>query len=283
MEDRERRQALADFLRSRRERLTPAEVGLPPGMRRRTPGLRREEVALLANIGTSWYVSLEQGRDVQPSEQVLESLAKALRLNAAERRHLFVLAQPPSSASHGAPLPEEETVGEGLERAVQALDPHPAYVLGRRWDLLTWNRAAELVFGFSEIAPPFSRNMIWRNFTSPVLRSHRHWEKLARGSVAQFRADSARYPGDPGFAELIEALQARSEAFRSWWSKHDVRGLPDGTKRMDHPALGKLEFDYVSLRSPDREDQKFILYTCAPGTADRLIRALAAEKETVRT
>src|SRR6266700_4719156 len=134
MDERERRQTLADFLRKRRARLSPADVGLPPGIRRRTPGLRREEVALLANIGISWYVALEQGRDIHPSEQVLESIAQALRLTATEQQHFFVLAgqSPPTPWS----LSEEEQVSPALQQAVKALDPHPAFVLGRRWDIL---------------------------------------------------------------------------------------------------------------------------------------------------
>jgi transcriptional regulator with XRE-family HTH domain len=275
MDDQERRRALADFLRTRRERLSPAEVGLPSGMRRRTPGLRREEVAQLANIGTSWYVAMEQGRDVRPSEQVLASLAQALRLSAAERHHLFVLAEQ-RDAAHSTEA-EDEAVGLSLQRAVDALDPHPAYVLGKRWDLLKWNRAAELVFAFSAIAPPHSRNMVWRCFTSPELRSHRKWAQLARSVVAQFRADSARYPGDRGFERLIADLQQLSGEFRSWWSRHDVSDAPDGHKLMAHPKLGSLEFDYVSLQVPASRDQKLVLYTCTPQTAATLSELLSGE------
>lgn len=130
MDDTERRQALADFLRTRRARLSPSDVNLPCGRRRRTPGLRREEVAQLANTGTSWYVAMKQGKDVRPSEQVWDSLAQALRLTAAERRHLFLLAQPQAAAN--PPEPSEETVSTALEQAVHALNPHPAYVMGRR-------------------------------------------------------------------------------------------------------------------------------------------------------
>src|SRR5438874_7593496 len=139
MDERERRQALADFLRTRRARLSPADVGLPSGMRRRTPGLRREEVAQLANIGTSWYVWLEQGRDVHPSTQVLESLAHALRLTVNERRHLFLLAGQPLPAPA---LPPEECVGPALQQLLDDLNPTPACVIGRRWDYLAWNKAA---------------------------------------------------------------------------------------------------------------------------------------------
>src|SRR6266704_3878619 len=140
MHERERRQALADFLRQRRAQLTPAEVELPPGIRRRTPGLRREEVAQLANMGTSWYVWLEQGRDVHPSAQVLESLAQALRLTLNERRHLFLLAGQPLPP-HAFPV--EEPVSPALQQMLDDLNPMPAYAVGRRWDYLAWNKAAD--------------------------------------------------------------------------------------------------------------------------------------------
>ncbi|CAG7615096.1 helix-turn-helix transcriptional regulator [Paenibacillus allorhizosphaerae] len=274
MDDRERRQALAEFLRTRRARLSPSDVNLPVGTRRRTPGLRREEIAQLANIGTSWYIALEQGRDVQPSEQVLDSLAQALRLTFAERRHLYLLAQPQSSTDRYTP--PEETVSQSLAQAVKALNPHPTYVIGRRWDLLMWNKAAELVFSFSDIAPPHSQNMIWRSFTNPVLRSHRNWEKYAQMQIAQFRASYARYPGDPWFGELIEDLHQSSEQFRFWWPQHDVNGISDGHKMMDHHILGILEFDHVTLEVPTDADQKVIIYTCSPDTSAKLTKLLSA-------
>ncbi|MEX1028854.1 MAG: helix-turn-helix transcriptional regulator [Paenibacillaceae bacterium] len=274
MDDHERRRALADFLRTRRSRLSPPDVGLPWGSRRRTPGLRREEVAQLANIGASWYVALEQGRDVHPSEQVLDSLVQALRLNEAERHHLFLLAQPQGATN---PALVEETVGHSLQQAVEALNPHPTYVLGRRWDLLTWNRAAELVFAFSEIASPHSRNFIWRSFTNPILRGHSNWDQLAKSLIAQFRADSARYPGDQGFGELIEDLKKTSNEFRLWWSLHDVKSIPDGHKSMAHPLLGKLEFEYVSLQVPLNHDQKMVIYTCSSETASKLTKLLSEQ------
>src|SRR6266699_3222874 len=147
MQKNERREALADFLRKRRASLSPTEVDLPPGLRRRTPGLRREEVAQLANMGTSWYVWLEQGRDVHPSAAVLESLARALRLTPNERRHLFLLA--------GQPLPPpvspvEESVNPALQQMLDDLNPSPAYVLGCRYDLLAWNTAADALFALSD-------------------------------------------------------------------------------------------------------------------------------------
>ena len=266
MKDLERRKALADFLRSRRARLSPADVGLPAGTRRRTPGLRREEVAQLAHIGVSWYTALEQGRDVRPSEQVLNSLAEALRLSPAEKRHLFLLALPHSESQQAA-SPPPETISEELKLAVHALNPHPVYVMGRRWDLLEWNRAAEIVFSFSSIAPPHHRNLLWRSFTHPDLKSHQNWHSVAKSLVSQFRADSARYPGDPSFAELIEDLMETSEEFRTLWKLHDVKSVREGVKQMDHPQHGRLVFHHVTLQVPANPDQKIVLYTCSEETA----------------
>jgi transcriptional regulator with XRE-family HTH domain len=273
LNDRERRKALADFLRTRRARLSPADVGLPPGSLRRTPGLRREEVAQLAHIGVSWYTALEQGRDVRASEQVLGSLAEALRLSPAEKRHLFRLALPGPEPRSPAGPPQEK-VSEALRQAIHALNPHPAYVMGRRWDLLEWNRAAELVFSFSSIAPPHHRNLLWRMFTHPGLRAHQDWRKLAHGVVSQFRADSARYPGDPAFAGLVEDLMETSAEFRAIWELHDVREPREGVKRMDHPAYGRLVFHHVTLQIPEQPDCKLVLYTCTGETAQRLSDAL---------
>jgi transcriptional regulator with XRE-family HTH domain len=273
MEEQERRQVLAAFLRSRRARLTPAEVGLADGIRRRTPGLRREEVAQLAHIGVSWYTSLEQGRDVKPSEQVLDSLAKALRLNAGERRHLFTLArvQPP----YMPPAPEE-VAGPALERMVQALEPHPAYVLGRRWDLLAWNRTADAVFGLSRIPGPHSRNMLWRGFTTVHLKQNPDGLRIAKGVVAQFRADYARYPGDPSFERLITDLQSVSPDFARLWSEHDVvMDPPDCRKTIEHPHLGRMEFDYVTLQTADGSGLKTVVYTAVPEAAEKLRQLLA--------
>jgi transcriptional regulator with XRE-family HTH domain len=232
MNDLERRQALADFLRSRRKRLTPKEVGLPPGFRRRTAGLRREEVAQLANIGTAWYISLEQGREVRPSEQVLESLAQALRLSSAERQHLFLLALQHLPANLLAP---QEEVSPELQEVIRALDPHPAYATGRRWDLLIWNKAAQYVFGFTDFSEPYARNMFWRYFSRLASAKSTNWEQVAQTMVAEFRADSARYPGDEGFRELIEELQRTSPEFQELWARHDVEQVIDRHKKLEHP------------------------------------------------
>jgi transcriptional regulator with XRE-family HTH domain len=274
MDELERRQALSAFLRTRRARLQPTDVGLPARSRRRTPGLRREEVAELANIGVSWYTLLEQGHNVHPSRQVLESLAGALRLTTAEEQHLFRLSgqELPSKM-----LVEEEQVTPALQRVVDALCPHPAFVIGRRWDVLTWNRAADLLFHFQEPYPPHSRNVVWRFFQREEARKFDlDWETQAQNLVAQFRADYARYPGDASFHEIIEDLQRVSPQFRLWWEQQDVRGLPDGPRSMHHPTLGVLEFDHVTFQASISPDLRVKVYAASPATVSRLEQVLSA-------
>lgn len=276
MEDGERRHLLAQFLRTRRERLAPGDVGLAAGARRRTPGLRREEVALLAGMGASWYTSLEQGRDVHPSEQVLESLARTLRLTADERRYLLTLAlrhEPAETAP-----PDAEELSPALRRLVESLDPHPAYILGRRWDALAWNRAAALVFSLDTPMQPHSRNMLWRIFTNPRLREHNpDWERVARFIVAQFRSDYARYPGDPRFATLIADLRRVCPEFAVWWSQHDVSGRPDCHKHIHHATLGVLDFEQVTMQPDTHPDLKIVILSAEPATAALLQRHLQRE------
>src|SRR5256886_1687429 len=278
MHESERRHALADFLRKRRARLSPVDVGLPPGVRRRTPGLRREEVAQLANMGTSWYVWLEQGRDVHPSAQVLESLAQALRLTPNERRHLFLLAGqplPPPPVS-----PSEESISPALQQVLSDLNPSPAYVLGRRYDYLAWNKAADALFSISDIisdaSSPYAHNLVWRLFTSPTTRERPNWEAVARATLAEFRTASARYPGDPWFDELIEDLKQVSPEFCRWWPHHDVRSALDGHKVIEHPTLGSLEFEHFTLQVLTNPDIRIMIYTPNAVTRTTLQRLLAA-------
>jgi transcriptional regulator with XRE-family HTH domain len=254
-----RQREFGDFLRSRRERLTPASVGLPNGFRRRTPGLRREEVALLAGVGTTWYTWLEQGRDVQPSADVLNALAEALRLDAAERQHLFILANRPPSEPRATGA---EHVPDALIRMLDGMRDQPAYVLGRRWDILAWNSAAIAVFGDFGRLQGDARNMIHLMFAS---ESHRRllvdWNHLAPLSLAMFRADSGRYAGDPEFERLIALLMKESAEFRLWWLRRDVMRQPSTIKRIQHPDAGQLTFEYMSLDVSDRPGMRFVVCT----------------------
>ncbi len=246
-------------------------------MRRRTPGLRREEVAQLASIGTSWYVWLEQGRDVHPSAQVLESLAQALRLTPNERRHLFLLAGqslPPQAS------PAEECASPALQQVLDNLNPTPAYVMGRRWDYLAWNKAADAVFAISEASSPYGRNLVWRLFTSPTMREHLpDWEQMARGALAEFRTASARYPGDGWFEELIEDLKQVSPEFRRWWPHHDAPRSLDGDKIMEHPTLGHLEFQHLTLQVLSDPDVRVTIYTPKAVTRAKLQRFLEGNSQ----
>lgn len=254
-----RRAELGAFLRSRRESLSPAMVGLPAGFRRRTPGLRREEVALLADVGTTWYTWLEQGRDVRASPEVLVAIADALRLDAVERRHLFALSDRPSPETSFA-YPEK--LEEPVQRMVDSLKGQPAYVTGRRWDILGWNRAAAQVFGdYAQIAADE------RNLMSMVFTDARHrrllvdWEALARASLAMFRLDSVRYAGDPDFDRLIATLRRSSEEFDAWWPRHEVLNPLSNIKRIRHPRRGFMTFEYTSFALLDGSDRKLTLYT----------------------
>jgi transcriptional regulator with XRE-family HTH domain len=262
MQESERRQILAAFLRQRRARLSPSDVGLPSGLRRRTPGLRREEVAQLANMGTSWYINMEQGRNMRPSPQILESLAQALKLTVNERRHLFLLA---GQALPALPSPAEESISPAIQQMLDDLNPTPAYVMGRRYDYLAWNDAADGLFTLSEATSRHARNLIWRLFTSQKMRERANWEMIARATLAEFRTASAHNPDDRWFEELIEDLKQVSPEFCHWWPHHDVRSALDGHKVIEHPILGRLEFEHFVLQVVNNPDIRIMVYT--PDTA----------------
>jgi transcriptional regulator with XRE-family HTH domain len=270
----ERRSELSDFLRTRRARINPSDVGLADGARRRTPGLRREEVALLANIGTTWYTRLEQGLPINVSADVLDGIARALRLTSDERRHLHLLAGfGPSAPGH-----EEERVSELVSRVLAALEPVPAYVRGRRWDVLAWNRSADALSDFSGAVGP-ARNLVWRLFRDPNVRCRLGDPQCAmRRTVAQFRAVAAKYPQDPAFNELIDDLRTNSAEFRELWAQHDVLGNADGLKRYVHPELGELILDFTSFGVPGDGDMRLVVLTAAPGseTEEKLRRLCPA-------
>ncbi|QPC92180.1 helix-turn-helix transcriptional regulator [Mesorhizobium sp. INR15] len=257
--DESRRRELGAFLRSRRERLTPAVTGIATGLRRRTPGLRREEVAMIAGVGTTWYTWLEQGRDVRPSVEVLTALCEALRLDAVEKRHLFILA--------GRQQPERriaapEKADGPLLHMLESLVLQPAYVVGRRWDVLAWNPAAAAVFGDYGLLEGDNRNIVHMVFTNP---QHRHllvdWEELAHVVLASFCAESAKYVGDPDFDRLIALMMRSSPEFRDWWPRRDVARRLTGVKHVRHPIAGMMAFEHMSLSIDDGSDIRLIVYT----------------------
>jgi transcriptional regulator with XRE-family HTH domain len=274
-----RREELADFLRRRRASITPQDVGLPNGGRRRTPGLRREEVALLAGVGTTWYTWLEQGRDVRASLDVLEALSRALRLTPAERTHLILLGRGEEAP---ACKPPAERVSPTLRRLVESLGPNPAFVLGRRWDYLSWNRAASALLGDFGSVPRAARNHLWLTFMDPSRRQlFADWDRSASLAVAKFRADSARHLGDPSFEELIHALRQSSPEFCKAWKRHEVAQSGEGRKELRHPALGMLVFEHAVFNPLDAPEQRLILYSPVPDgdTPAKLATLLESEPD----
>jgi transcriptional regulator with XRE-family HTH domain len=270
MNDQERRRELAQFLRTRRERLSPEAVGLPAGSRRRTPGLRREELALLAGIGVTWYTRLEQGRDITVSPQVLESLARVFALDDAERNHLFVLAREQLPAD---PAPFTDIISPALQCILDTMGIYPAYVTNPRWDIVAWNQAARLVYtDFGEL-PPHERNILRFLFTNPLQRVLlANWEKEARGMLALFRASTERYVGEPWFKALVADLEQTSPEFRAWWPRHDIQAAHAGPKELKHPIVGRLVLQSNTFQAVDAPDLRMVIYTPLPeaNTAEKL-------------
>ena len=296
--------ALGQLLRSRRERLVPGDVGLPAGWsaglaggpfggpsggrsggpsggrsggrRRRAAGLRREEVALLANVSVTYYTYLEQGRPVRPSAQVLDALAAALRMSAAERRYLHVLAYGPGGADGSgpaAPAPPER-LDPAVADLVQRLEPFPAVVKGRRWDVLAANPAARELFADWAVGAAGAagsageRNLVRWMFTSDQAQEvYLEWEAEARAMLGRFRLAAARYPDDPDVCALIAELQRDSEHVRDWWPRHDVAAMGSGSKKLRHPRLGPVEYSHVVLQVADQPDQTLVTYSpvASPG------------------
>lgn len=266
---------LADLLRTRREALQPAEVGLPPVGRRRTPGLRREEVAQLAGISTTYYTFLEQGRDVSPSPQILDALARALRLTPAERDHMRALV-------HGTreDRPPEVLVA-GVADLVDSLDPHPAYVSGRHWDVLHANKSACALWTNWPALPPADRNILWWTFADPRARTVLvEWEAEARAQLARFRAAAARHPEDPAYEALLARLRLCSKEVRDWWRDHDVAPLSSGRKVLHHPTLGRLDLALLVLQVADDPEQKVVTFRADPADAARIGGLLSAVRTT---
>ncbi|WP_329471167.1 helix-turn-helix transcriptional regulator [Streptomyces sp. NBC_01723] len=257
-----RREELRHFLRARRERLRPEDVGFPPGARRRTPGLRREEVAMLAGIGASWYTWLEQGRDIKVSDQVVDAISRALLLDAVERDHLYRLVgmNPPQRAA-------DDCADTGqLTTLVEGWMPSPAYVIDRCWDIVGLNRAAGIVFGFGER----DTNCLVSFFTNPAFRArHRYWAEVAPGLVSEFRRDAARYPAEPRFTAISSRLTQESEEFADLWSRYELTATNQGTKAIEHPRAGLLIFDHSVLEIPDRPGIRLMLHMARAGTETR--------------
>lgn len=266
---------LREFLRSRRARVSPHEVGLEEGEGvRRVPGLRREEVARLAGVSVDYYVRLERGRGVNVSESVLDALARALRLDETERGHLFAVARP----HRGQPRPmAAQRVRPGLYRVLDTLTDTPALITGHRTDVLAANRLAKALYTDFDALPHRERNMARFLFLDEAARElFVDWEESARGTVAGLHLYAGRHPHDPRLAELIGELSLRDRDFRRWWADHDVLRRSHGTKRFRHPVVGDLTLEYEALNPTGDLDQTLGLYTAEPGSASAQALGLLA-------
>lgn len=266
MNDQERRRELAHFLRTRRERLSPESVGLPTGSRRRTPGLRREELALVAGIGVTWYTRLEQGRDITVSSQVLESLARVFNLDTAERNHLFVLAREQLPVDP-TPLTDIDTISPQLQCILDTMGIYPAYVTNPRWDIVAWNQVMCNVYTDFSALSIHERNIPRFLFTNPLQRTILvDWEREAQGVLALFRASTERYVGEPWFKALVDDLQRTSPEFRAWWPRHDIQVAHTGPKELNHPLVGRLVLQSNTFQVIDAPDLRMVIYTPLPET-----------------
>jgi hypothetical protein len=251
---------MGDFLKTRRRQLLPADVGVPTIAGRRTGGLRREDVAYLAGVSITWYTWLEQGRDITPSRQVLDAIARTLRLSAAE--HAYVL----SLAGYSAPAPGEDpvppTAPAHVQRLLDALTDYPAYAMAPDWAISAWNTAFVALYPNVATAAAADRNLLWLLFTDPYLHTLIHdWELTSRYQAASFRAAVGSRLSEPPFCHLVERLLETSEAFRAAWKSHDVDALTFRERLFHHPVVGEMHMEQHSLVPSDDPGLHLVVFT----------------------
>lgn len=270
----QRSKEFGDFLKSRRAKILPSQVGLPEGTHRRTPGLRREEVASLSGIGLTWYTWLEQGRPIQVSVQVLNSLARTLMLDKQETMHLYTLAgqaPPISFPGYGA------AVDPMLQHVLDSLEYSPATIMDVRWNVVAWNKAASklsLDYGNIDI---YKRNMLRIMFTNEeIKKTFTDWATAAQGMVASFRAVYSKLVDDPWVEQLVNELKNESNEFRLWWALHNVKAENSRLKTIIHPSLGHLNFEETSFMVADHTSLRMSVFTpqAGTGTKEKIIQFL---------
>ncbi|GIH80296.1 transcriptional regulator [Planobispora longispora] len=271
-----RRTELAAFLRSRRERVTPADVGLPPGLRRRTPGLRREEVAQLAGVGITWYTWLEQGRPINVSVQVLDAISRTLGLDPAEHEHLYRLADVPEVTETGG----RRTLEPETQLILDQLDPIPAAVYNARYDLLAWNDTYEWMFPNLTGQPPAARNALWQLFTgrdccNPVVNLEEELPQM----VATLRAGFGRHLGEPVWTDFVRRLSAASPEFARMWDTHDVARPGSRMKIFQHSVAGLIRTVSTSMTLASPPETRMVVYTPADDESRERIAWLRANLE----
>ncbi len=277
----ERLNEIGEFLRSRRSRLGPEDCGFPKGPRRRTPGLRREEVASQAGISTEWYTRLEQGRNARASEEALRRVAQALHLNPAEVNHLLRLSGYPEDSPGNRTPVERETISPQVQSFLEQQMPYPAYVTGVRWDILAWNRSAEIFYGDLGSMEGVKRNGMYHLFLGEryphILQD---WEKHARNCVAMIRDRGTSILKDPWFRELIDTLLRRSPKFAELWESRDIVPYLDGRKDFEIPELGRLCFNFMALEAADTTQNglRLMVFMPLPGSGtEELLQKVVEE------
>jgi transcriptional regulator with XRE-family HTH domain len=264
---------LGTYLKDRRAKLDPAALGFPI-TRRRTPGLRREEVAQRAHVSVTWYTWLEQGRGGSPSVDVLDRIARALMLTNVEREHLFLIAlgHPPEVRFQA-----KEGISPRIQRVLDALEFSPAFVKTVTWDLVAWNRAAAALFGYDALAPD-QRNILRRLFFDPQVRAAQlDWKSVARFAVAAFRADTARAGASANVQALVDELRRLSPEFEMLWRENDVRAHGEGTKHLRHPVAGMIELEYSAFSVDGRPDLNLVIYNPAtPKDVNKIRRLISS-------
>ncbi len=263
------RRELAEFLRSRRRQVDPRESGLPAGGARRTPGLRREEVALLSGVSHTWYTWLEQGRDIRPSRQVVDALARTLRMSPAEHGYVLRLT------GHGGADPAAAPGGMPghVQRLLDALGPSPAYAITADWSIAGWNGAYQRLYPGVARVPAAGRNLLELVFTDPAVRALlADWPTDSLRFLTRFRAEVGPRLADPGVVDLVSRLEAASPHFRAGWASHDVDGFTSAERRFEHPDVGTLLLEHHQLTPADAPGLQVVVYTAAAGseTAARL-------------
>jgi transcriptional regulator with XRE-family HTH domain len=256
---------IGQFLTSRRRQLVRADLGLPQLAGRKTRGLRREEVAYLAGVSVTWYTWLEQGRDVTPSRQVVDSLARTLRLSHAE--HVYLSALAGHSAPHPAEVPSAGTVPAHVQRLLDALAEYPSLAIAQDWTILAWNAAYEALYPNVATVAPADRNFLWLLFTDPYwLAAMPDWELTGMHNVASFRAEAGTRLGDPPFSDLVSRLLQTSEAFRAAWESYDIETLPSRVRLFRHPEVGDLHLEQHNLAPSDHPSLRLVTFIPMPDT-----------------
>jgi len=268
-----RRHELSDFLRTRRARISPADIGFPAAHRRRTWFAARRG-SPVAGMSATWYTWLEQRRPISVSRGMLDNLARVLQLNPVERIQLFRLARREPAIDS---TPQREAISPRFQRMLDQSDIMPSFVMGRRWDVLGWNRAARAFFLDFEQVPSDERNLAWLLFTHPALRSLLvDWSTRAQDTVARFRADYGRYAGDSHFVQLVDRLNAVGPEFAQWWPRHDVLPLSEGCAQYNHPLVGRMVVDHMTFSVVDNPELRVVAWLPEASSMKKMRRIIAA-------